>query len=416
MDWATRQLCAFTRNPAELKADPVSAWRSCQIELHVKTDEGCATMDFQTLQFCCNASKERSKAASLGLSQSKQRAGMGVHAGTCLEVEIEIHEVEVKKGFREEDKHQLQDLGADNRGAICGELDSSPHRVTSRGPAGYLERLVALCCWHICVTLLEIGEKCAQAFQTHWKHPGPVSNQGWCGNSASWAIISSHWVFGRCELCTSEAAHMKQSERREVKTNIERGPRGPWSGRGTVPDGFIVWRLVSSSQTTSQFTFQLRKQDPYRVTGAGSWVLTPLSVYREKVSDRWETDLIMFSFFPSPLSGRFVLIPPAFKPQRYMSPRTQTLPLLQLWAGRSRAGPPRLTVTFTGFQKMLLFVYELNQNQLLMLSVLLIYFSALTQLGQALGGMWECKHSFIQTIRLSLSGHHIHSNVLSDLH
>lgn len=178
----------------------------------------------------------------------------------------------------------------------------------------------------------------------------------------------------------------------------------------------MVWRLVSSLQTTAHFTFQLREQDPHGVTGAGSWVLTPLSVYREKASDRWETDLIMFSFFPSPLSGRFVLVLPAFKPQRYTSPRTQTLPLFQLWAGRSRAGPPRLSVTFTGFQKMLLFVYGLNQNQLLMLSVILIYFSALTQLGWALGGMWECKHSLIQDIRLSLSVHHIHSNVLSDLH
>lgn len=63
-------------------------------------------MDCQTLGVCCNLSTETSKAVSLGLSQSKQRAGMGIHVGTCLEVEIEIHEVEVKKGFRDEDKHQ----------------------------------------------------------------------------------------------------------------------------------------------------------------------------------------------------------------------------------------------------------------------------------------------------------------------
>ncbi len=76
----------------------------------------------------------------------------------------------------------------------------------------------------------------------------------------------------------------------------------------------------------------------------GSWFLTCLSVYRANASNRWETDLIMFSFFfpQFPFSGRFVLS--SFKPQRYISFHTQTF-------GRSRARPPRLSVTFQVFQK-----------------------------------------------------------------
>lgn len=49
---------------------------------------------------------------------------------------------------------------------ICGchfwgshiKLEPSPHRVTLWGSAGYFERLVALCCWHICVTPVEAWE------------------------------------------------------------------------------------------------------------------------------------------------------------------------------------------------------------------------------------------------------------------
>lgn len=62
------------------------------------------------------------------------------------------------------------------------ELDRSPHSVTLWGSAGYFERLVAHCCWHICMTLLKLKKKCGLAFQAHWKHPGPVSNHSWCGN------------------------------------------------------------------------------------------------------------------------------------------------------------------------------------------------------------------------------------------
>lgn len=36
---------------------------------------------------------------------------------------------------------------------------------------------------------LAAAEKYGFAFQVHWKHPGPVSNHSWCGNTVSCAVI-----------------------------------------------------------------------------------------------------------------------------------------------------------------------------------------------------------------------------------
>lgn len=100
-------------------------------------------------------------------------------------------------------------------------LDCSPHRVTLWGSAGYFERLVAHCCWHICVTLLEIWEKCGLAFQAHWKHPGPVSNHSWCGNTVSCAIIWYNSVFGISEPCMHKPIHKYNRGNKEVRATFQ---------------------------------------------------------------------------------------------------------------------------------------------------------------------------------------------------
>lgn len=79
--------------------------------------------------------------------------------------------------------------------------------------------------------------------------------------------------------------------------------------------------------------------------------MTRLSVYRENASNRWETDLIMFSFFSNfhSLEGLFS-VSLDLKPQRYISLHSHTFPFFPP-VGRGRARPPRLSVTFRVFPK-----------------------------------------------------------------
>lgn len=79
--------------------------------------------------------------------------------------------------------------------------------------------------------------------------------------------------------------------------------------------GLVSYGLKTSASFTCQLWTSSRP--------VGSWFLTRLSVCRANTSDRWETDLIMFSFFSNFHSlERFVLS--SFKPQRYISLQTQT--------------------------------------------------------------------------------------------
>lgn len=103
------------------------------------------------------------------------------------------------------------------RPSSLSKLDCWPHCVTFWGSIGYTGRLVARCCWHICVTLLEIWEKCGLTFQVHWKHPGPVSNHSWCGNTIPCALIWYNLVFGFSEPRTHKLVHMTNCNRRSKK-------------------------------------------------------------------------------------------------------------------------------------------------------------------------------------------------------
>lgn len=85
----------------------------------------------------------------------------------------------------------------------------------------------------------------------------------------------------------------------------------------------------------------------------GSWFLTLLSVYRENVSNRWETDLIMFAFlfffFQFPFSARFFLS----LQLKTTALHLPSYPYFFFWfpVGQSPARPPRLSVTFRVIQK-----------------------------------------------------------------
>jgi len=96
---------------------------------------------------------------------------------------------------------------------------------------------------------------------------------------------------------------------------------------------------------------------PASEENASHCVRSRLSVCRENPSDRWETDLIMLSFFQFPFSGRFVLGLSSFEPQRFISPQTRS-PL----ASAQLAHP--LSLWHLHSSRSALFVYVLNQNQL----------------------------------------------------
>lgn len=85
----------------------------------------------------------------------------------------------------------------------------------------------------------------------------------------------------------------------------------------------------------------------------GSRFLTLLSVYRENVSNHWETDLIMFAFlflFFNFHSLHGFSSVSSFKPQLCISLHTHTF-FFWFPVGPSRARPPRLSVTFRVIQK-----------------------------------------------------------------
>lgn len=91
------------------------------------------------------------------------------------------------------------------------------------------------------------------------------------------------------------------------------------------------------------------EEDILQQLPVGSWFMTRLSVYRENVSNHWESVWIMFSFFSNFHSvERYFSVSPALN-------HSATSPFIPkqffFFSLGCQARPPRLSVTFRVFQK-----------------------------------------------------------------
>lgn len=107
----------------------------------------------------------------------------------------------------------------------------------------------------------------------------------------------------------------------------------------------------------------------YDSRGSGS--TTRLSGYRENTGNRWETDLIMFSFFPISILWKVCSQPfSSFKNHSYncSSPPlfTQGLCVGLSFSPKRRRSPTKALCDICACPRMSLFVYALNETQLLL--------------------------------------------------